>query len=42
MDLMLTMGLNEAIDQLAMAISICWYGCVEVIGWLCVEKGIGL
>ena len=27
-DLMLMMGLNEAIDHLAMAISFCWYGRV--------------
>ena len=28
MDLMLMLGLSEAIDQLAMACSVCWYGDV--------------
>ena len=28
MDLMLVLGLNETIDQLAMAESVCWYGYV--------------
>ena len=27
-DLMMTLGLNETIDQLAMAVSVCWYGHV--------------
>ena len=28
MDLMLILGLNETIDQLTTAISVCWYGHV--------------
>ena len=34
-DLMFMLGLNESIDHLAMANSVCWYGHVS-----CLEKGI--
>ena len=40
-DLMLMLGLNEAIDKLAMGNSVCWHGNVfEEGGWSCLEKGI--
>ena len=39
-DLMLMLGLNETIDQIAMEISVCWYGLVEEGGWSCLEKGV--
>ena len=47
-DLMLMLGLNETIDQLAMTNSICLYGhvfceggwaCVHEGGWSCVQEG---
>ena len=38
-DFMLMLGLNEAIDQLAMANGVHWYGHVLKRGWSCVEKG---
>ena len=38
MDFMLTLGLNEAIDQLAIANSVHWYGHVLRRGWSCVEE----
>ena len=38
-DLMLMLGLNETIDQLAMTNTVGWHGCVER-GWPCLEKGI--
>ena len=32
-DLMFMLGLSEIIDQLAMAYSVRWYGCVEERRW---------
>ena len=40
-DLMFMLGLNETIDQFAMANSFCWYGHV-LRGWSCLEKDIRL
>ena len=38
---MLMLGLNETIDQLAMANSVRWYGHVFLErGWSCLEMGI--
>ena len=39
-DLMFMLGLNETIDQLARANSVCWYCHVLERGWSCFEKGI--
>ena len=39
-DLMLMLGLSEAVDQLAMAKSVRWYGHMLRRGWSCLEKGI--
>ena len=39
-ELMLMLGLNYTIDQLAMANIVCWYGHVLRIGWSFLEKGI--
>ena len=41
-DLMLNLGLNETMDQLASANSGCWCGHVLRRGWSCLKKGIRL
>ena len=37
-EFMLMFGLNETIDQLAMANSVHWYGHVLRRGWSCLKK----
>ena len=38
-DLMFMLGLNETIDQLAIATSVRWYGNTKKRGWSCLGKG---
>ena len=40
-DLMIMLGLNEIIDQLAIANSVHWHGHMLRRGWSCHEKSIG-
>ena len=40
MDLMFMLDLNETMDHLAVASSVCWYGHVLSGGWSRLDKGI--